>query len=36
LKWEIEGESGLSMKVVHLEHFRPDKPEPTHRITAEA
>ncbi len=35
LKWEIEGESGLSMKVVHLEHFRPDKPEPTHRITAE-
>ncbi len=35
LKWEIEGESGLSMKVVHLEHFRPGKPEPTHRITAE-
>ena len=25
--------AGLSAKLDHLEHFRPGKPEPTHRIT---
>ena len=36
LKLEIEGVSGLSMKVIHLEHFRPGKPVPTHRMTADS
>lgn len=32
----VRDQQGLSMKVDHLEHFRPGKPEPTHRITVES
>lgn len=36
LHQEIEKAGGLSLEVKHIEHFRPGKPVPTHRITAGA
>lgn len=32
----VRDQQGLSMQVEHLEHFRPGKPEPTHRISVES
>ena len=29
----VRGKHGLTVEVEHLEHFRPGKPEPTHRMT---
>lgn len=31
---EIEESRGLSLRITHLEHFRPGMPVPTHRVTA--
>jgi hypothetical protein len=28
----VETTSGLSLEQVHLEHFRPGQPKPTHRV----